>query len=139
MPDSHQEGGRSTKGTFYLLKDRRYIPCILYMSHSERVTYLWFISPCHRYGTDDSDTSARLTSRTYPDRLHPQTLLLGPPVLRALPGRKTGSRITPDINTERIEPARFGPLGRLWPDATSISRRCFVLRQFLLRYQAQLV
>ena len=49
-------------------------------------------------------------------------------VLRALPVRQTGSRITPDISTKRIEPIRFGPLGRLWPDATSVSRRCFILR-----------
>ena len=63
-------------------------------------------------------------------RLHPQTLLLRPPILRALPVRQTGSRVTPDINTERIEPAQFGPLKQLWPDATSVSRRCFVLRQF---------
>ena len=34
----------------------------------------------------------------------PQTLLLGPSVLRALPLWQIGSRITPDISTERIEP-----------------------------------
>ena len=51
MSDSHQEGGGSTKGTSYLLEDRRYIPCTYYMSHSERVTCFWFISLCHHYGT----------------------------------------------------------------------------------------
>ena len=44
-------------------------------------------------------------------RIHPETLLLGPSVLRALPVRQTGSRITPDISTKRVEPAQFGPLG----------------------------
>ena len=62
--------------------------------------------------------------------IHPETLLLRPSVLRELPIRQTGSRITPDINTKRIETAQFGPLGRLWPDATSVTWWCFVLRQF---------
>ena len=62
-------------------------------------------------------------------RIHPQNLLLRPSVLRALLVRQTGSRITLDINTKRIEPARFDPLRRLWPDATSVTRWCFVLRQ----------
>ena len=66
VPGSHQEGGHSTEGTFCLLEDQRYIPCTLYMSHSERVTCFWLISLCHRYGTDDLDTSARSTSRIYP-------------------------------------------------------------------------
>ena len=63
---SHQEGGPSTEGTSCLLEDRRYTPCTLYVSHSERVTYFWWISLCHRYGTDDLDTLARPASRIYP-------------------------------------------------------------------------
>ena len=35
--------------------------------------------------------------------------------MRALPVRQTGSRITPDISTKRIEPARFGPLDACGP------------------------
>ena len=66
-PDFHQEGGRSTKGTSCLLEDRRYIPCTLYMLHSERVTYFRWISLCHRYDTYELDTSTRPTSRIYPD------------------------------------------------------------------------
>ena len=31
------------------------------------VTYFWWISLCHRYGTDDLETSARPASRTYPE------------------------------------------------------------------------
>ena len=42
--------------------------------------------------------------------IHPQTLLFGPSVLRALPVRQTGSRITPDISTKRIEPPLFGAM-----------------------------
>ena len=53
---SRKEGRHSTKGTSYLLEDQKYIPCS------------WF--PCHRYGTDDSDTSTRPTSHIY---LEPDT------------------------------------------------------------------
>ena len=93
--DSHQEGGRSTKGTSYLLEDRKYIPCTCYMSHSEMMTCFWLISLCHPYGTDDLDTSAKPTSHTYLGRIHLQTFILGPPILRALPVWQTSSHITP--------------------------------------------
>ena len=47
-------------------------------------------------------------------RIHPETLLFGPSLLRALLVWQAGSRITPDISTKRIEPARFGPLGHFY-------------------------
>ena len=62
---SHQEGGHSTKGTSYLLEGQKYIHCTRYMSYSKRVTCSWLISLCHRYGMDNSDTSARPTSHIY--------------------------------------------------------------------------
>ena len=40
MPDSHKEGGHSTKGTSSLLKDRRYIPCTCYVTLREGDLFL---------------------------------------------------------------------------------------------------
>ena len=63
---SHHEGGHSTRGTFCLLKEPKYMHCTRYMSHSGRVTCSWLIFTCHRYGTNNSDTSTRSASRIYP-------------------------------------------------------------------------
>ena len=58
-----------------------------------------------------------------------EILLLGSSVLRAFPVWQTYSRDTPRICPKRIESTRFRLLGRLWPYATSVSRRCVVLCQ----------
>ena len=86
MSDSHQEGGCSTKGPRVIVMAQT--TCTPQQGRHHAPIQSW---------------------------LHPQTLLLGSLVLRALQVRKTSSRITPDMSTERIEPARIGPLGRLWP------------------------
>ena len=62
-------------------------------------------------------------------RLHPQTLLLRHQFYEHCQYGKQVAAST-NLSTERIEPTRFGPLRCLWPDATLVSRRCFVLCQF---------
>ena len=126
---SHREGGHSIEGTSYLLEDQRYTHCTLCTSHSERVAYFGRYSRVILMAWTTWTSQQGRHHAPIQSRLHSETLLLRSSVLRALPIRQTGSRITPDIRTKRFEPARFGPLGRLWPDATSVTRWCFVLRQ----------
>ena len=86
---SHQEGGHSTKGTSCLPEDRRYIPCTLIFYGYACVIVMARTTWTPQQGRHNAPIQSWL---------HSQTLLLGSPILRALPVWKTGSRITPDIN-----------------------------------------
>ena len=45
--------------------------------------------------------------------LHPETLLLGSPIVQALPIWQTGDCLTPDIRTQGIESTRFLPVVKM--------------------------
>ena len=64
---------------------------------------------------------------------YPQTLLLWPLVLRALPIRQTCRDFTSDQRAERVKSTRLSPFGCLCPNATWVPHSCIILRYIYRR------